>query len=92
LISSITVIRTTVQEKAVAFPTDARLYHKAKLSLVRIARRFGIPHAAAKSGSSQQVQRLSDQKIKTFLTDLGYRSHSYLGEAMINLVAGTSKR
>jgi IS5 family transposase len=37
------VVDTTVQEKAVAFPTDARLYHKARLSLVRMASRFGIP-------------------------------------------------
>ena len=29
---------TTVQEKAVAFPTDARLYHKARQALVRVAR------------------------------------------------------
>lgn len=31
-------VDTTVQEKAVAFPTDARLYHKARRSLVRAAR------------------------------------------------------
>jgi IS5 family transposase len=30
-------VDTTVQEKAVAFPTDARLYHKARRSLVRAA-------------------------------------------------------
>jgi IS5 family transposase len=36
------VVDTTVQEKAVAFPTDARLYHKARLSLVRLAGRFGL--------------------------------------------------
>jgi IS5 family transposase len=31
-------VDTTVQEKAMAFPTDARLYHKARQALVRIAR------------------------------------------------------
>jgi IS5 family transposase len=31
-------VDTTVQEKAVAFPTDARLYHKARQALVRVAR------------------------------------------------------
>jgi len=31
-------VDTTVQEKAVAFPTDARLYHKARRALVRAAR------------------------------------------------------
>jgi IS5 family transposase len=30
-------VDTTVQEKAIAFPTDARLYHKARQALVRIA-------------------------------------------------------
>lgn len=35
-------VDTTVQEAAVAFPTDARLYHKARRALVRTARRAGI--------------------------------------------------
>ena len=35
-------VDTTVQEKAVAFPTDARLYHKARVTLVRLARKLGI--------------------------------------------------
>ncbi len=33
---------TTVQEKAVAFPTDARLYHKARAALVREAWKRGV--------------------------------------------------
>lgn len=40
---SIVNVDTTVQEKAVAFPTDARLYHKARAALVRTAKRMGIP-------------------------------------------------
>lgn len=32
-------VDTTVQEKAIAFPTDARLYHKARQALVGLARR-----------------------------------------------------
>src|SRR2546423_2260072 len=35
-------VDTTVQEKAIAFPTDARLYHKARRALVRAAKRAGI--------------------------------------------------
>ena len=31
-------VDTTVQEKAIAFPTDARLYHKARQALVRVAK------------------------------------------------------
>lgn len=36
------VVDTTVQEKAVAFPTDARLYQKARATLVRAAQRRGL--------------------------------------------------
>jgi IS5 family transposase len=35
-------IDTTVQEKAIAFPTDARLYQKMRLALVRRAKSLGI--------------------------------------------------
>lgn len=36
-------IDTTVQEKAIAFPTDARLYYKMREALVRAARKRHIP-------------------------------------------------
>jgi len=36
-------VDTTVQEKAIAFPTDARLYHKTRRALVRAARAADIP-------------------------------------------------
>ena len=35
-------VDTTVQEKAIAFPTDARLYHKARTALVKLAKERGI--------------------------------------------------
>jgi len=35
-------VDTTVQEKAIAFPTDARLYHKLRLALVRRAQALGL--------------------------------------------------
>jgi IS5 family transposase len=35
-------VDTTVQEKAIAYPTDARLYHRARVLLVRAARKRGI--------------------------------------------------
>lgn len=43
-VASLAVVNvdTTVQEKAIAFPTDARLYHKARAALVREARHAGI--------------------------------------------------
>ena len=36
------VIDTTVQEKAIAFPTDARLMHRARERLVRLAKETGV--------------------------------------------------
>jgi IS5 family transposase len=36
-------VDTTVQEKAIAFPTDARLYHKMRRSLVRMSEAREIP-------------------------------------------------
>jgi transposase, IS5 family len=36
------IVDTTVQEKAVMFPTDARLLHRARERLVRLAKRFDI--------------------------------------------------
>lgn len=35
-------VDTTVQDRAIAFPTDARLRHKARVTLVRHARKAGI--------------------------------------------------
>lgn len=35
-------VDTTVQEKAIAYPTDARLYHKMRVKLVRAAKKLGI--------------------------------------------------
>lgn len=39
--SSLAIVNvdTTVQDKAVTFPTDARLLHKARIALVRLAQR-----------------------------------------------------
>lgn len=36
------VVDTTVQEKAVTFPTDAKLLHRARTRLVRLSKRHGI--------------------------------------------------
>ena len=35
-------VDTTVQEKAIAFPTDARLYHKMRVAVVREAQQRGV--------------------------------------------------
>ena len=49
-------VDTTVQEKAIAFPTDARLYHKMREALVRAANARGI-------GLRQSYRRLSKQAL-----------------------------
>jgi len=36
-------VDTTVQEKAITYPTDAKLYHKARVLLVKAAKDRGIP-------------------------------------------------
>jgi transposase, IS5 family len=36
------IIDTTVQEKAIAFPTCAKLMHRARERLVRLARETGV--------------------------------------------------
>ncbi len=75
-------VDTTVQEKAIAFPTDARLYHKMRRSLVRAAKQRGIKlrqsytrkskHSLAKQGSyshARQMKRARKEtrKLRTFL-------------------------
>lgn len=75
-------VDTTVQEKAIAFPTDARLYHKARRTLVREAKWRGIQlrqsclrvgkRALFKQGRyahAKQFKRARKQtkKLKTYL-------------------------
>jgi IS5 family transposase len=49
-------VDTTVQDKAIAFPTDARLYHKARSALVRLAKQRGID-------LRQSYERVSKQAL-----------------------------
>lgn len=79
---SVVNVDTTVQDKAVAFPTDARLYHKARGGLVRLAKRMGIDLrqsyerlsklALAKSGRyahARQMKRAKreQKRLRTYL-------------------------
>ena len=50
------VVDTTVQEKAVAYPTDARLYHVCRSKLVKLAKRLGV-------GLRQSYERVSKQAL-----------------------------
>ena len=75
-------VDTTVQEKAIAFPTDARLYHKMRAALVRAAEAQGIrlrqsyrrlsKQALAKQGRYVHARQLKrarreTRKLKTYL-------------------------
>ncbi len=75
-------VDTTVHEKAIAFPTDARLYHKMRITLVREAhkRNINLRQSFKKVGkkafimqgryvSAKQMKRAAKQtrKLKTYL-------------------------
>jgi len=79
---SVVNVDTTVQDKAVAFPTDARLYHKARGALVRLAKKMSIDLrqsyerlsrlALAKNGRyahARQMQRAKreQRRLRTYL-------------------------
>ena len=76
------IFDTTVQEKAVAFPTDSRLYNRSRVRLVKLALAHGIglrqtysplgPHALLKVGRylhARQRKRAGREikRLKTFL-------------------------
>lgn len=79
-------VDTTVQEKAVAFPTDARLYHKARRALVRMAKAAGIQlrqtyvrlgrQALARQGRYAQARQMKRARRET------RRLRQYLGRVI----------
>jgi IS5 family transposase len=79
-------VDTTVQEKAIAFPTDARLYHKARRALVRAAQAAGInlrqtyarlgKQALARQGRYAQAKQMKRARRET------KRLRQYLGRVL----------
>lgn len=79
-------VDTTVQEKAIAFPTDARLYHKARRALVRAAQGAGINlrqtyvrlgrQALARQGRYAQARQMKRARRET------KRLRQYLGRVI----------
>jgi hypothetical protein len=63
-------VDTTVQSKAIAHPTDSRLYLKALLTLV---------------GQAKKAEAMTGVPIERFYTDKGYRGHDYDGDAKVML-------
>ena len=82
-------VATTVQEKAIAFPTDARLYYKACRALVRLARQAGLKlrqsysrlskKALARQGRYACAQQLKRARKET------RRLRTYLGRVLRNV-------
>jgi transposase, IS5 family len=79
-------VDTTVQEKAIAFPTDARLYQKARVAVVREAKKAGVPLRQSYSrvgkkalfkqqcyARARQAKRADKEKKKL---------HNYLGRVL----------
>src|SRR6202167_4706032 len=77
------IVDTTVQPKAVAFPTDAKLMHRARERLVKLARKTGVSlrqsyqrvgkHALIahqRYAHAKQFKR-ANRALKTIRTDLG---------------------
>jgi transposase, IS5 family len=82
-------VDTTVQEKAIAFPTDARLYYKACRALVRLSRQIGLKlrqsysrlskKALARQGRYACAQQLKRARKET------KQLRTYLGRVLRNV-------
>jgi transposase, IS5 family len=62
------IVDTTVQEKAISFPTDAKLMHRARERLVRLARATGVVlrQSYARVGKRALIQYQRDAHAKQF--------------------------
>ena len=88
-------VDTTVQEKAIAFPTDARLYHKARQALVRVAQRCNFKlrqsyvrvgkRALVNQGRYGAARQLKRARRKT------RKLRIYLGRVLRNVERGKLK-
>ena len=88
-------VDTTVQEKAIAYPTDARLYHKARVLLVKAAKERGIPLrqsylrvgkvALIKSGRYAHARQMNRAKAEQ------KKVKNYLGRVYRNILRNCSK-
>lgn len=82
-------VDTTVQEKAIAFPTDARLYHKARRALVRLARQLGCRlrqsyQRLSKKALWKQSRHASAQQLKRARKETK-KLRTYLGRVLRNV-------
>ena len=84
------IVDTTVQPKAVAFPTDAKLMHRARERLVRLAHKHGVPlrQSYARVGKRALMTYQRYAHAKQFKrANLALRSvRTYLGRLLRDIV------
>jgi IS5 family transposase len=88
-------VDTTVQEKAIAFPTDARLYHKARQALVRVARccNFELRQSYVRLGKRALVNqgRYGAARQRKRARRETRKLRTYLGRVLRNVKRGELK-
>jgi IS5 family transposase len=79
-------VDTTVQEKAVKFPTDTQLCHKARAELVKLARRYAIGLRQSYARKSKTAVFLANKYMAAKQVNRGRRQikavRNYLGRVM----------
>jgi IS5 family transposase len=88
-------VDTTVQEKAVRFPTDSRLCHKAREELVKTAHRWGITLRQSYARKSKQALFLTNKYMAARQMARGRKTarkvRNYLGRVMRDLERACEK-
>ena len=87
------IVDTTVQPKAVAFPTDAKLMHRARERLVRLAKKHGVPlrqsYARVGKRALMAYQRYAHAKQFRRANQALRSVRTYLGRVFRDLVRKT---
>ena len=82
-------VDTTVQEKAIRFPTDTQLCHKAREELVKVASRWKIPLRQSYARKSKQALFLTNKYMAARQVNRGHwmakRVRNYLGRVIRDL-------
>jgi len=86
-------VDTTVQEKAVRFPTDARLCHKAREELVKLAQKHGVPLRQSYARTSKRALFMTNRYMAARQTRRGRKEikklRNYLGRVMRDIGRAT---
>jgi IS5 family transposase len=89
-------VDTTVQEKAVHFPTDVRLCHRAREALVRLAKEQDIPLRQSYSRKGKQAQFMANRYIAARQMNRARKKikevRNYLGRVIRNIQSAAEQR